>query len=92
VELDDAVDRFGAAVVGPAGGEVGQELLLPGTQGATQAGDLGDRAGVERVDDLDRDRPPLIEFLGVVGRSELLLAAPRTVLRKGAGWTMGESA
>ena len=31
VEFDDAVDRFGAAVVGSAGGEVGQELLFPGS-------------------------------------------------------------
>lgn len=30
VEFDDAVDCFGAAVVGSAGGEVGQELLPPG--------------------------------------------------------------
>jgi hypothetical protein len=30
VEFDDAVDGFGAAVVGSGGGEVGQELLAPG--------------------------------------------------------------
>ena len=29
VEFDDPVDRLGATVVGSAGGEVGQELLLP---------------------------------------------------------------
>ena len=29
VELDDAVDGFGAAVVGSAGGEVGEERVLP---------------------------------------------------------------
>src|SRR4051794_6078085 len=57
VELDDAVHGFGAAVVGPAGGEVGQELVLPGPQGPAQAGDLGDRAGRERSDDLFRDLP-----------------------------------
>ena len=31
VEFDDAVDGFGAAVVGPAGDEVGQKLLAPGS-------------------------------------------------------------
>ena len=77
MEFDDAVDGFGSAVVRAACGEVGQELGLPGAQGAAQAGDLGDRAGVEGVDDLDRDRPPLGEILGVVGRPELLVAAPR---------------
>jgi hypothetical protein len=77
VQFDDPVDRFGAAVVSSAGGEVGQELLLPGAQGAAQSGDFGDRAGVEAVDDLDRDRPPLGETAGVVGRPELLVAAPR---------------
>jgi hypothetical protein len=37
VEFDDAVDGFGSAVVGPAGGEVGQELVFPGAQGAAQS-------------------------------------------------------
>ena len=29
VEFDDSVDGFGAAVVGVAGGEVGQECVFP---------------------------------------------------------------
>jgi len=48
VELDDPVDGLGAAVVRASGGEVGQELLGPGPQRPTEAGDLGDWAGVER--------------------------------------------
>jgi hypothetical protein len=57
VEFEDAVDRFGAAVVGSAGGEVGQELLVPGFQGAAESGDLGDPARRERVEYLDRNAP-----------------------------------
>jgi len=44
MELDDAVDRFGAAIAGPAGGEVGQELSLPRRERAAESGDLGDGA------------------------------------------------
>lgn len=29
VQLDDSIDGFGTAVVGPAGGEVGQERVAP---------------------------------------------------------------
>lgn len=57
-DFDDAVDGFGAAVTRPGGAEVGQELVLPG-RGAALSGDLGDEAGVESVDDLDRDRASL---------------------------------
>jgi len=42
VQFDDPVDGLGPAVVRAAGGEVGEELLAPGAQGAAEAGDLGD--------------------------------------------------
>jgi len=58
VEFDEAVDGFGAAVAGAVGGEVGQECLSPLFQGAAEAGDLGDGAGGERVDDLFGDHLP----------------------------------
>jgi hypothetical protein len=76
MEFDHAVDGLGTAVVGPAGGEVGQELGLPGTQGAAEACDLGDGAGVESLDNLGRDGSSFGQALGVVGRPELLVAAP----------------
>ena len=77
VEFDDAVDRFGAAVVGAAGGEVGEELFAPGPEGAAESGDLGDRAGGERVEGGDRDLSALGQVGRVVGGAELLVAAPR---------------
>lgn len=43
---------FGAAVGDAAGVEVGQHLGSPGPQGAAEAGDFGDGAGVEGVEDL----------------------------------------
>ena len=49
MEFDDAVDGFGASVVGPLGGEVGQELVAPGPECAAESGDLGDRAAGERL-------------------------------------------
>jgi hypothetical protein len=49
VEFDDAVDGFGASVVGPLGGEVGHELVAPGPECAAESGDLGDRAAGERL-------------------------------------------
>ena len=55
VEFDDAVEGFGAAVAGSAGGEVGQELGPPGGEGAAESGDLGDRAAGEGLDDRQRD-------------------------------------
>ena len=76
VEFDDAVHCFGAAVVRPAGGEVGQERGSPAAEGAAEAGDLGDRAGVECVDDLLRDLAALGEVLLVVGGTQLLRALP----------------
>jgi len=64
VEFDDAVDGLGPAVVGSAGGEVGQELLAPGSQGSAEPGDLGDRAGVERLEYGDGDLLAFAEVLG----------------------------
>src|SRR5215213_2536413 len=54
VEFDDAVHGFGAAVVGSAGGEVGQELVLPGPEGAAEPRDLGDRAARAYVCSVER--------------------------------------
>ena len=76
VEFDEPVDGFGSAVVGAAGGEVAQERVAPLVQGAAEAGDLGDRAGVECVDDLLGDPPPLGEVLLLVGGTQLLGALP----------------
>ena len=75
MEFDQAVDGFGAAVVGAAGVEVAQELAAPLSQGPSEAGDLGDRAAGERVEDLDRD-PSARGVAGlVIDRAELLGAA-----------------
>ena len=52
VELDEPVDCLGAAVAGAVGVEVGQERVLPLSQGSAEAVDLGDGAGREAVDDL----------------------------------------
>src|SRR3954470_2480673 len=52
VEFDESVDGFGAAVAGAGGVEVGQERGPPAAQGLAEPGDLGDRAGRERRDDL----------------------------------------
>ena len=65
VELDDPVDGLGAAVVGAAGGEVGQELRRPGPECSAESGDLGDWAGVERLQHLRSD---LVAVPEVVGR------------------------
>jgi len=63
---------FGAAVAGPVGGEVGQERIAPALERAAEAGDLGDRAGREPLDDLDRDLLALGDVVVLVGRAELL--------------------
>jgi hypothetical protein len=53
--VGESVDGFGAAVAGAAGVEVAEELAAPLSQGPSEAGDFGDRACGERVEDLDRD-------------------------------------
>ena len=42
--LDEQVDRFGGAVAGAVGVEVGQVLVPPSGQGPAQPGDFGDGA------------------------------------------------
>jgi hypothetical protein len=75
VELDQSVDGLGAGVVGAAGVEVAEELAAPLSQGASEAGDFGDRAAGEGVEDLDRD-PSACGVAGlVIDRAELLGAA-----------------
>ncbi len=76
MELDEAVDRFGAAVVRAVGVEVGQERLTPLLEGLAEPLDLRDRAGRERREDLLCDLASLTEVAGLVGRAELLCAAP----------------
>ena len=77
MEFDEAVDRFGPAVAGPAGVEVGQERFAPSLEGLTEPFDLGDRAGRERREDLFGDLLALVEVVSLVGRPELLGAVPR---------------
>ena len=77
VQLDDSVDRLGAAVVRAPGREIREERSPPPAQGATEAGDLRDRAGVECLGDSLRDSAALGEILRVVGGSQLLRALPR---------------
>ncbi len=64
--LDHSVDRLGAAVAHPTGVEVGQDLLLPGSQGAPEPGYLGDGAGGQSSDDLLGPTPPLTGVRGVI--------------------------
>jgi hypothetical protein len=54
VEFDEAVDRFGAAVVRAAGVEVGQERLAPLLERLAESLDLRDRAGRQRREDFSR--------------------------------------
>ena len=54
-------------------------MRLPGSQGSAEAGDLGDRAGRERGDDLLGDAPALGRVGGLVDRAELLVALPGQV-------------
>jgi len=53
VEFDEPVDCSASDVGGAVGVEVGQERFLPLLEGAAEAGDLGDRAAREPVDNLD---------------------------------------
>ena len=72
VEFDEAVDGFGAAVAGAVGVEVSEEFLAPLFEGAAEAGDLGDGAGVEGRDDAFGDGASVGEPGLVVGRAQLL--------------------
>ena len=77
-------DRFGAAVGGAAGGEVGQERCSPLAQRPVEPGDLWDRAGRERRKDLLRDPATVGEIVGVVGVAELLSGLPGDVALTGS--------
>jgi hypothetical protein len=76
VEFDEAVDRFGSAVAGSAGVEVGQECFPPSGEGLAQAFDLRDRAGGERGEDLLGEFLSFAEVVGSVGGAQLLGAPP----------------
>jgi len=70
------LNRLGAAVAGPLGREVAQVGVLPLAQGPPEPGDLGDRAGGERRDDLLGDLLPGGQVTGGVGGADLLVALP----------------
>ena len=74
--LDDAVDRFCPAVADAAGYEVGQDLLAPAAQNLAESLDLGDRAGVERVEELLGELAARGLAFGLVDRADLLVDAP----------------
>ncbi len=76
MQLDESIDGFGASVVGAAGGEVRQERLTPLVQGPAEAGDLGDRAGRERGQDVLRDPAALGEVFAVERGPQLLRREP----------------
>jgi hypothetical protein len=79
--LDQKVDGFGAAVgdascAGLGGVEAGHDVGLPGPQRSAQAGDLRDRAGRERGDDV-LGEPPAPAGIGLlVDRSDALIGVP----------------
>ena len=73
--LDDAVDRFCPAVADAAGCEVGQDLLAPAAQSLAESLDLGDRAGVECVEELLGELAARGLAPGVV-EADLLIDAP----------------
>ena len=50
-EFDDPVDGLGTTVARAVGVEVGQERGLPASQGLSEPGDLGNRAGRQRGDE-----------------------------------------
>lgn len=76
VEFDQAVTASGSAVVGAAGVEVAQERVAPLFQGASEAGDLGDRAAGEAGQDRFGQGPALGWGVGVIDGPEALGALP----------------
>ena len=72
MELDESVDGLGAAVGGAAGVEVAQERGASLPQRLAEPGDLGDWAGVKRVQDPFCDGAAGEVGVPVVGRAELL--------------------
>ena len=82
VELDEAVDRLGPAVVRAVGVEVGQERRAPSFQGPAEPSDLRHGTGREGREDLLSDPPAGRRVAVAVGRSELLGTRPRHVDRE----------
>ena len=76
MEFNDPVVHFRAAVAGPVGSEIGQELSTPRREGAAEPGDLRDRAGGERRDDRLCDRATVCDVSGSGCGAESLVAAP----------------
>ena len=75
--LDEQVDRLGGAVAGPAGGEVGEDLVLPGGDGASEAVELGHGAvGAGQVEAFQPPAGP-VEVGGGVEGAQLLAGDPR---------------
>ena len=76
VELDEPADGLGAAVARAGGVEVAEELTTAPSQVLCRGGDLRDRAGGERRDDLLRNSAACGMGVQVVRRADLLGAAP----------------
>ncbi len=74
VEFDEAVDGFGAAVVGAAGVVVGQERFALLLECLGESFDLRDRTRWQRVGEVGGDATALGWTLRFVGRPELLCA------------------
>lgn len=79
VKFDESVHGFCAAVVGAVGVEVGQERFPPPFQRASEAGDFGDWAARERIEDLLGDLASLTSVGVAVRGAELLGAGPRYI-------------
>jgi hypothetical protein len=65
VELDQTVDRFGAAVAGASGVEVGQERFVSLLEGLPESLGLGDRAGRDAARTFSAIRRPSAGFLAL---------------------------
>lgn len=74
--LDEQVDRLGRPVGGAGGVEVGQELGAPGPQRAAEAGDLGDWAAGQRLEDGERPPPAVLGVGRVIDRAQPLGGLP----------------
>ncbi|MFZ0528967.1 MAG: hypothetical protein WAL91_00350, partial [Propionicimonas sp.] len=70
------LNRFSAAVVCPAGVEVAEERVAPGSQGLAESGDFGDRAGGEPGQDVLRQLPASGRLGGVIDGPDALGALP----------------
>jgi hypothetical protein len=68
--LDDEVDGLGSAVGDAVGLEPGQDMLAAHPESSAQTSDFGDRAVVERADDMLGDRLALGGRRGLVHRSQ----------------------